>query len=307
MPQKTRAKLKEETIKKAYFEYWRFQNNPTYLEFYNQNFNPHRLEGELYSAWAERLECAEKMNRIVIPELQKRFNLSYPPVDPFKRIDWFSFKNALREPDKEILFTFKSAQKWRGPVITLLTVMLCDEPLGYHWQDIKNRVKTVDSPLCFIPNHTYDKKEILNAISNEMDEWEKMRRVKRIRRRDSINKFHLYAQVWDLRKGHPKKSFARIAEMTGASRSTVKARFYKAFELIFGYPFNSEHFSAFGKKVYRESLIRHCGDCGERDKCTDACPDIMPYIMQDWGKRNYKEVQPSENNPKVMAHLGLAG
>ena len=130
--------------------------------------------------------------------------------------------------------------------------------------------------------------------------------IEKLRHRDHTAKFHLYARIWDLRKGQYRKPFYEIARTIGISTSTIKTRFYRAFELIFGCSYDRERFKKLKKKVYKESLRRYCENCGERKICVDLCPDIAPFIMQDWRKRDRREVQPPENKPEVMAHLGLA-
>jgi radical SAM protein with 4Fe4S-binding SPASM domain len=76
----------------------------------------------------------------------------------------------------------------------------------------------------------------------------------------------------------------------------TKARFYKAFELIYGQAYDKELFTKAKNTVHKESLRKHCGTCNERENCKDPCPDVIPFVNQDWRKRDYREVQSNIRN-----------
>lgn len=309
MPYKTWRKRREETISKAYFQYWQFQNNPDYVEFYVQNFTPQRLNDEGYSTWARRLGLEQKIESTVCPQLEQKFKLSYPfPVDPFKKIDWSDFETILLKPDREILKTFRHFQKnGGGPIVSPFSPHLFE----YAPSAVLDVVRKLDGhkyPFCFIPNVVdYDKEEIFELMSQQIDSWRKWKMIQKLRHRDHVNKFHLYAHVWELRKGWDRKTFPEIAKMITANISTVKSRFYRAYELIFNKPFDTNLFIKLRNRVRKESLAKYCEICREYKTCRGECPDILPFIDQDKVKRNWREVQPSESNPKIKAHLGLDG
>lgn len=291
MAYKTQKKLREERIKKAYFKYWQLQNHPDYIEWYKKYFT----SNEPYLTD----ENKEQYESIILPQMRQKFKLNYMPVDPFKKIDWLNFKKILLEPDQQILLTFKGSQQVHGPITTFL--------IRKGIPAISEEMYREMCPFGIIINlSSFDKYEIIEAISQEIDYWRSAKRFHGLApHRDSFNKFHLYAQVWNLRRGGDRKSFPEIATMMGINISTIKSRFYKAFELIFGRSHTRDFFRESNFRVHKESLANYCSICKERENCVDPCPDVIPFIMQDWRERNREEVQALPKNPKIMAHLGL--
>lgn len=293
MPRKTRRKFEEGTIRKAYFYYWKLQNDPDYVEFYRKNFIPQRLSGERYSTWASRSGYKQKMELTIGPQLLEKFKLSHRfPVDPFKKVDWSNFEKAMSEPDQEILKTFAHFRRnGGGPVI-----VFCPQAFGYAPSavfEITRRLSGPKYPFCFIPDVVDGtKEEILETISQKIDGWRRLEMVRRLLRRAPVNKFHLYAQVWDFRRPPNSLSFPQIARKTKTGIATVKTRFYRAFELIYNQPFNRDLFKEI--KIEKQSLTKVCDNCSDRKLCRakrveDLCPDVISYVMQDQTRRREKQ------------------
>lgn len=87
-------------------------------------------------------------------------------------------------------------------------------------------------------------------------------------------------KVWKLRR--QKKTFLAISKETGLRVPAAKKAFARVYELIEGRRYEPEKF----KKVYQEiqsaEVKRTCKDCLERDTCVDPCPDVLPFLEQDY-------------------------
>jgi hypothetical protein len=91
-------------------------------------------------------------------------------------------------------------------------------------------------------------------------------------------------EVWQLRK--KQMSFRDIAELQGQSISTTKERFYKAYQRIFGKPYDRKHFAKLAKSIKKNELPRTCDTCSDREKdCDGLCIDVEYYANQDHGAR----------------------
>ncbi len=278
----TRKKLRIEKIRRTYFEYWLLQNNAEYIKFYKRSLDE---EKELRtSKWSKK-------------ELRK-FGL-VNLVDPFRRIDWDYFRGE-RKPDILILLDMNLARDdtFREPV--WLTVDLesrsrkeYEEYKGYEIEILLDRMDKDNplAPFCPLVNVTidlrFDKKEIIQGLLEIIDSQRELWEIEPYRR-DFINKFHLYAQTWDLRKGSERITFQQIAEVMRTNITTAKSRFYKAFELIYKKPYDPNLFKKNKKTVHKESLRKHCDTCKERQTCSTPCPDIIQYIEQDQVKLREK-------------------
>ena len=141
-----------------------------------------------------------------------------------------------------------------------------------------------------------DDKDIYYELFQQIKAWREAKKVKRFNIRDPIKIFPLYCQAWDLRKGSGRLTFRQIARKMGANIQVTKARFYKAFELIYGQAYDKELFTKAKNTVHKESLRKHCGTCNERENCKDPCPDVIPFVNQDWRERDYREVQSNIRN-----------
>jgi hypothetical protein len=92
--------------------------------------------------------------------------------------------------------------------------------------------------------------------------------------------------------------------------SVVTSRFYRAFELIYGRPYNPDLFKEVKRTVHKESLKRTCRDCRERKNCNPyTCPtyitEIDKYANQDWIKRDYREITFSNLTERQRSRLGF--
>lgn len=323
---RTQREFQKHLIKLAYFHYWKLQNNPEYIEFYNlvkekKEKNEKKIiflgdereidpDGRIQRRVKENPEDLFGNNTILyvyrrgklityLSEwgyLEKKFNLVFP-INPHKKIDWGNFPN-FKIFDDEIIEGFNLSKLYQ-PV----SQINIDEYGQGGNEDFKSyyfgpilRVKI---------DLRYDKFEILSFLSKQIDLARLNRGIKKLNR-DHLNKFHLYAQVWDLRKGQGKKSYREIGRILGKKISTVKSMFYRAFELIFNKPYDSDFFKNYKSMVYKESLRKYCDICEERKTCRDVCPDIISYIMQDWKEGNYREVQIGKSNIKIKSYLGYS-
>jgi len=258
MSVKTRKRIQAELIKKAYFRYWRLQNDPEYISFY-----------------AKERELKGKTNT----DEMRKFGLGSFLVDPSKKIDWSNFN------DEEILQTAPTAfdiplkHTIRQEILNNIQARLEAIP------SIRTVIYGDKSPfLQFRVDLRFNKKEILESLSSQID---RMRKVKRIKpfTREFINKIPLYAQIWDLRKGLPKKSFKEIGRELRQPFSTVVSRFKKAFELLYGKPYESVEYK---KKILAIIKKKTCKDCPEYSPDCPGCPELMFELEMIEGGQPHK-------------------
>lgn len=100
-----------------------------------------------------------------------------------------------------------------------------------------------------------------------------------------------HLKVWKLRK--QRKSFETISIKLGVSIDLAKKSFYRAYELIQREAFDPDRFRKEGWVIIRNDLSRICDNCSTRGTCTEACPEIMPYVNQDHVSLKEKQVDPS--------------
>jgi len=230
---KSKRKQEQDAIRSAYFFYWKFQNDPSYREFWDEFIQ-------------EGIQC---------------------PVDFQKKIDWTNF---LKDPDSEIIDFFNCTNN--EPVISF------DPPRTRNpFPHRKMMPVLIDL--------SFDKRDIFRNLSGMIDSYRLLFR-KSPHGRDHASKFHLYAQVWDLRKGPYKHTFPEIGKLLKLPISTTKSRFRRAFTAIYGTSYVPG--SLVKSQVRKDDLRRHCGKCPEREGCKEPCPDIIPYIMQDFTRRREK-------------------
>lgn len=276
----TRKKLRMEKIRRVYFEYWLLQNNIEYIKFYKGVLDKEKaLET---SPWFK-----EELRKFGLVSL----------VDPFKKIDWDYFRE-MRKPDKLLLYSMNLAKDdtfyepvWLTPDLESCSWKEYEEYKGYEGEILLERISNPIVPFCPFVNVTidlrFDKKEIIEGLHKIIDLQRKCWEIEPCNR-DFVNKFHLYVQTWDLRKGSERITFRQIARVMRTNISTVKSRFYKAFELIYKEPFDPNLFRKAKKTVHKESLGRYCDTCKERQTCTILCPDVIQYIEQDQVKLREK-------------------
>jgi hypothetical protein len=250
MPTQTSKEIQEDSLRKAYFDYWRIKNNPRYIEFWKEvksmggegkangnlqkdMFDPPLLKEEGYGEWFMRTN-GEGRHEYWFVEQMKKFKVWFPLPDPLKRIDWMNF---IKTPDPDIIESMNYAYIY-----------------SYRSQrklPIKIEIDGAD-----------DDKEIIRHVSRQVNF---MRHIMGIwpLGRDHIGKFHLYAQTWD-QKICDGKSFPEIAEMTNAKPTTVKMRFYKAFKLIY-------EVASYDPDLLEFPPEPLCSDCDKREICKSLC------------------------------------
>ena len=286
----TLRKAWENSIRKAYFNYWRLQNNPEYIKFWEKVkslgdkayqkyiFNPPLKEGENYTEWRLRTNWEGEYKSWLVENMRK-FGVWEPLPDPYKKIDW---KNFIKNPDKEIIDSMNNVYCYNADSKRRFAVKI--DPMEDDWE-ILHKVK---------------------ITINFYRAWMATRGIFKPTKKEHLEKFPLYAQVWDLRKSPGRKSFQEIAKIMKRKPSTVKMMFYKAFELIFGKPYDPDFFKDYKSKIPKRSLEKCCDTCEERKTCKEPCSIIIPYIMQDWKEKNYREVYLRESNIKIKSHLGYS-
>ena len=98
-------------------------------------------------------------------------------------------------------------------------------------------------------------------------------------------------EVWKLRKlqgGRKRRTFKEISLIQGETEDTIKKRYYKAYERIYGQPYNPDHFKKTAK-VKKNELLKTCKTCTDKQclkklktpKEWIPCPEILPFIEQD--------------------------
>lgn len=83
--------------------------------------------------------------------------------------------------------------------------------------------------------------------------------------------------VWDLRA--QRKTFPEIQKITGMDKDTAKKKFYRAYELIYGKPYDPSQYER--PAVYKTSMIGLCSDCKQWSTCRVLCPDAIAFVDQD--------------------------
>jgi hypothetical protein len=240
MATKTRKQLDKERYLTIYFHYWKLQNNPEYIQFY---------------------KSVKEKGYIESVSTYLKFQLGFfgmkKPIEPFKKIDWNAFIHS-GIVDPEIIEATKYSSAFTPAV-----------DVGESWEPWKGMPKTLIPVLINVGQ--FDKKEILYEVSKLIDYHQNERNLK-IPKRDAIKKFHLYAEIWDSRKGFPKKTFREIARELERPTRTVESQFKRAYKLLYGKPYEStEH------KAVQTSLIQKttCKDCPQRPQCKIPCSDVL--------------------------------
>jgi len=268
---KTRRQLGKERLLKIYFHHWKLQNNPEYIKLWKR-WEAHR---EKYQDHYNK-----DLSEILEPDLsvyadfyylQEKFGVFGCVLpDPFKKIDWealIDFKYVDLEVLHALGFSFP------------LSPVQGHSCRKFHEKNVKgNPILTLDIDL------RQDKKDILEGVSMQVDAWREIRDMAHSIQRDPISKFYIYAQVWDLRKGFPKKSFSEIARKLKQPISTVKSQFKKAHELLTGRSYIREDY----KKLMGSSVKKRiCDECSERPFCKDPfhCPDLLLHLEEIEGKQ----------------------
>jgi len=80
-------------------------------------------------------------------------------------------------------------------------------------------------------------------------------------------------EVWKLRKQF--YSFPSISMELGISEDLAKKRFYRAYELTQGEPYDRERFK---RKLDSLPPVKACDRCPDRDGCTELCPPMMAML-----------------------------
>ena len=192
------------------------------------------------------------------------------PVDFNKKINWKSF---LQDPESEIV-NFALDEGIFEPVILAF--------LPHRYELFRSN----DNLMPVLIDLRFDKKEIFYQLSRKIDNFRRYYEIKFNRHRHHISKFHLYAEVWDLRKGLPKKSFKEIARELKRAFPTVVSQFKKAFELLYGKPYESGDYK---KRILAIIRKKTCTDCPERASCQPpGCPELIFELEMIEGKQQHK-------------------
>jgi hypothetical protein len=77
--------------------------------------------------------------------------------------------------------------------------------------------------------------------------------------------------VWRMRRQIPMPSYPEIAKKLGITEAAAKKSVYRAFELIYGKPFDRKAW----EKDRAEKHSKTCANCLQREGCTEPCPDIF--------------------------------
>jgi hypothetical protein len=342
MGAKTRIKVQDEEVIKYMIRYWKLQNNNEYLQFYHElnggTNDPLRkmfdemMVGNDDLLFKEKETEDEYKHRIINAMKEKgsyekfilyrdkldKFGLVWTVADPSKKIDWTNPRTMLKSVTDDILDTM---EEWRterldrpikvySSLRSMLTPLVkCFNEIPYS-QLIEAAVESHSEnyPIITIEvDLRFEKKEIMELISEAIDVERETHKIEPYRSGSHVEKLPLYAQVWDLRKGPTGKTLLEIAKMLKANVSTIKSRFYKAFELIYDRKYDREIFNKeIRSKVHIEALERTCKDCPKREKdCRELCPDVIAYYMQDPGENKLRERLFSDLPKKRKVKLGL--
>ncbi len=307
-----------------YFHYWKLQNDPEYIEYWKeQKVYVKDAEKDPQKALAQHLAKFDDASLIKQGNLSRKLGIGHHLVDPFKKINWESFIDSNKvDPDiVNCLIWFPLFQPVKiqayhvekGLVkakfalnamhnkskLAILNKIACEK---------EEDVVGIGNPILrLLIDLNHDKKDILEKVSMYIDACRKERLLDQ-KSRDQINKFYIYAQVWDLRKSPNKKTFPEIGRELRVPISTIKSRFRKAFEAIYGIKYDRDYFDRTKRIVHKEALDRTCEKCRERNSCKELCPDIIPFVMQDEGKLrekqtpNFNLILDTYNNLRTSRH-----
>jgi hypothetical protein len=117
--------------------------------------------------------------------------------------------------------------------------------------------------------------------------------------RDHSSKQRGYFKIW--RKRKRKTPFSIIAKEEGISEDTAKKRYYRAYKLIMGHPYNPDN--KLKNKIFKSELMKTCSNCTD-ETCLESlkknpdnwipCPDLVYFINED--QRPLKESLRTSNN-----------
>jgi|GEM_PF-6316635 len=282
-------------LTKAYIDYWKKQNDPEYIKFWeelksNPNkiheyiFDPPKKEGESYFEWCERTnfnprdESGPKMESWFVKKC-KEFGVWPPLPDPYKKLDWMNFE---KKPDPDVIESMNNAYAYAYPRKKFVIKI---DPFDDDFE---------------ILYHVYLQVNFLRKFISTAKDFQ----PKLFLKRDHINKFPLYAQIWDLRRWE-RKTFSEISRILKLRISTISDRFYRAYELIFNEPFDNEFFEELWSYLPKERLNNYCEICPKRNFCKELCPDMILDLRSIEKKRNWREVQAITRKTKDL--LGLDG
>lgn len=262
MPVRTKKHLKREFIQQAYFLYWKLQNNPEYKKLWD------RFEKDPTTVSDTRWLKFPSAVRPYPLNVQDGESVNYhSPVDFSKKIDWRDF---LQVPDQEIV----------GLALDygmLEPIIIAYQPHRFDLFHSNNFLMPVLIDL------RYDKKEIFYRLSTTIDIFREG--IETRVDRHHTEKFHLYAEVWDLRKGFPKPSFREIARQLSRPKPTVISQFKKAHLLLYNKPYEETIYKATQKALIRKTT---CKDCPERASCKLPCGDVAMQLVEIEKRQSHK-------------------
>ncbi len=120
-------------------------------------------------------------------------------------------------------------------------------------------------------NSTIPKFLILNHIEGIIDSY--VSNPTERFRKESVDAM----EVWEARR--LRKPFKDIASEFAITEDAAKKRYYRAFEIIHGKKYDPVNYEK--PEIKKEYLKKVCETCEEREYCTDLCPDVLAYVIQD--------------------------
>ena len=262
MATRTRNQLKRERFLKIYFHYWKLQNNPEYIEYWKKQ------TAYLQEYQKNPIETLRKTDDNFFTNsvnLSIKFGLRGILVDPYRKIEWEDLIN-FNKVDSDIIRGLAFS-----PFFSPVKVQRFHREVEPNDQD-----ETGNPILRLLIDLSYDKKDILNQISGYIDKWREIRKIELSKSRDQISKFYKYAQVWDLRKGFPKKSFREIARELKEPTPTVVSQFKRAYELLYNKPYESTDLKSIRRLLIRKTTCKGCPDY----PCKIPCPDVQIQLEE---------------------------
>lgn len=270
MAKRTHKQLKKERYQRIYFHYWKLQNNPEYIKFWEKQTT--FLED--FQKNPEQTLAKVDKNFFTDSEEIIKFGLGGRLPDPYKKIDW----KALIDSDKVDLDILRG---------------LTFSPLFHsvHVQRFHREVEPDQQPetrnpiLRLLIDLSKDKEETLNQVSKYIDKWREIRKIELSKNRDQVGKFHIYAEIWDLRKGFPKLTFRDIGRKLKRPIKTVHSQFKRAYEYLYNKPYESTEHRAVIRSFVRKTS---CKNCPERFSCKIPCPEIEILLKEIEAKQAHK-------------------
>jgi len=137
--------------------------------------------------------------------------------------------------------------------------------------------------LCMELNLEGNKETVLAKVENLIDVYQRHvhRKVTRDTPSRKIDKF----EVWD--EYMVTRNFSKIAKKRKVKVSTLRAAYYRAFELIMGEKYDPSRHNR--KLIKKEQLAITCDTCNSRQTCETLCPVVLAYCDQDYAAQKERQ------------------